>query len=70
VRAKAYAILTRAIEDGLEWGWSRAHKHNDNPDREAVLEAMYSEVLNSICEVFDFDDNIATSAYEDSNNQY
>ena len=53
---KAYVVLERAVEDGFQYGWNRAHKHMDNPDREHIESEVVRAVLNSICDVFDFDD--------------
>ena len=51
-----YTILPRAIEDGIACGYRMAHKHDDNPDPDTIQSHIYSEVMNAICEVFNFDD--------------
>jgi hypothetical protein len=55
VKVNAYEVLCRAVEQGLIYGWSRAHKHTDTPDEEAIKLAMYEAITNEICEVFVFD---------------
>lgn len=55
MRVKAYDVLSRALDEGIECGWRRAHKHNDKPSDEAVKESVEREVMNSICEFFEFD---------------
>ena len=49
-------ILAKAIEQGIEYGWSRAHKHTDEPEPEHIREQIEQAVLNEICEWFDFED--------------
>lgn len=56
VRVKTYEIFTRAVEEGVEYGIKRAHKHTDTPTREGLSSAVYDAVVNSVCEVFDFPD--------------
>ena len=51
---KTYKILDEAIEQGIEWGWARAHKHEDAPDEGRIKEHMHEQILNQICEYFTF----------------
>jgi hypothetical protein len=37
-------------------GWNRAHKYDENPDPEAIRNAIEQAVLNEICEWFDFEE--------------
>lgn len=32
VEVDTYIVIARAIDEGLEMGWTRAHKHNRNPE--------------------------------------
>ena len=56
MKPKTYPILVDAVENGVKYGYHRAHKHNDNPDREEITDAIISAVLNEIFEWFDIDD--------------
>jgi len=56
MRVNAYNVLSRAVEEGVTVGWTRAHKHTDKPTRQTVEDQIVNEVLNAISEVFDFDD--------------
>lgn len=56
IRARTYEVLRRAVEDGIEYGWRRAHKHTDAPESEAIKEQVAQGILNEVCEWFDFDD--------------
>ncbi len=55
LRVRAYDVLRRAIEEGVEYGWRRAHKHTDAPDEETIKDQVVTGILNEVCEYFDFD---------------
>jgi hypothetical protein len=54
MQPKSYVILERAVEEGIERGWNRAHKYVDNPDENAIRQAIGEAVMGNICEVFSF----------------
>lgn len=56
MKVNAYAVLSRAVEEGVQRGWSRAHKHVEKPGEDALCSAIYDAVMEAICEVFDFDE--------------
>lgn len=56
MRAKTYAMLRTAVEDGITVGYNRAHKHTPTPDREDVKGQIELAVMSEICEYFTFDD--------------
>ena len=56
MRVRAYDVLHRAIEQGIEYGWRRAHKHTDTPDAETIKDQILTGILNEVSECFDFDD--------------
>ena len=64
MRPKYYDIIARAVEEGINFGVNRAYKHTPAPapglanleNLENVKEAIRQEVMNSICEVFIFED--------------
>jgi len=51
---KSYELLDRCIEDGVAYGWLRAHKHGDNPNAEQVQQEIVNAVMNEICAWFEF----------------
>lgn len=55
LRANSYAVLHRAIEDGLDYGWMRAHKHSDHPDEATIKNEILQGIMNELCQYFDFD---------------
>ena len=55
MRAREYPLAEERVEIGLARGWRRAHKHVEHPSPEAIQEAQLQEVMNELCEAFDFD---------------
>lgn len=59
MKPKTYPILDRAVEEGVERGWRMAHKHTDAPGSATIRDRIADEVMNAICEVFSFDDDLS-----------
>ncbi len=55
VRVNTYAVIARAVEEGVAYGLTRAHKHTNRPSREMLQEAIERAVLNDLCEVLQFE---------------
>ena len=56
MRAREYCLVERCIQDGIMMGWNRAHKHTDNPTKEAVLENIGQAIMLELNEWFMFED--------------
>lgn len=54
MQANEYLVLERAIDEGVEYGFMRAYKHNTAPNEDDMREAVKMAVLNSVCEWFTF----------------
>lgn len=54
VTVKVYDVLRRAVEEGVGYGYQRAHKYTDTPDEEIVRDRMVEAVMGCICDVFEF----------------
>ena len=57
LKPKTYAVLDRAIEDGIAYGITRAHKHTDAPTMQQIQASIHIAVMNEIAEWFHIDDN-------------
>jgi hypothetical protein len=55
MKARAYPVLYRAVEEGVAYGWQRAHKHTDSPDAGVIKDHIVTAVINEIGQYFDFD---------------
>lgn len=51
IMVDAYRVIARAVEEGVKYGWNRAHKHTDNPRPDHVQSEIESAVMNSLSEV-------------------
>ena len=60
MKVRAYEVLRRAVEEGVAYGWQRAHKHTDSPSGDAVQDQIVTAVLSEVSEVFTFDDEDET----------
>jgi len=49
-------ILEMAVEEGVRRGYSRAHKHVENPTEGAIIEQIEDAVMSQIYEYFTFDE--------------
>lgn len=58
IKIKAYTIISQAVENGILYGWNRAHKHTDTPGEEHIKEQIYNAIMNDLCDVVDFDDGM------------
>lgn len=55
---RTYQVLERAVEEGVSYGYRRAHKHLDQgqtPSEQMLKDAIQDAVLNSITEWFHID---------------
>lgn len=51
-----YKLLMRCIEDGIEYGWNRAHKHDSSPDQGFIKMQIEEAIKHEICEWFEFNE--------------
>jgi hypothetical protein len=56
MKPKTRVILEMAIEQGVRRGYSRAHKHVENPTEGAIVEHIEDAVMSQIYEYFTFDE--------------
>jgi hypothetical protein len=50
-------VLEMALEEGVRYGYSRAHKHLENPSENIIIDNIVEQVMNSLYEWFDFEEN-------------
>jgi hypothetical protein len=56
MKPKFRPVLEMAIEEGVRFGWNRAHKHNPEPDIDAATDVIVNEIMNSLDTwFFDYD---------------
>lgn len=55
LKPKSYPILLQAVEEGVLHGYSRAHKHVDNPNEVLIVDSIVEHTVQSILEWFDIE---------------
>ena len=63
MKVRAYFVLRRAVEEGVAYGWRRAHKHSDQPDASTIDDQIVTAVLHQGCEDFDLEDEEVQREY-------
>ena len=56
MKPKVHKILEMAVEQGVSYGYRRAHKHIENPTEGAIIDSVVEQVMNSIDEWFNFEE--------------
>ncbi len=56
MKPKFRPVFEMAIEEGVRFGWNRAHKHNPEPDIDAAADAIVNEIMNSLDTWFNMED--------------
>lgn len=56
MQVNTYAIITRAVEEGIAYGYRRAYKYSETPDHESIKHEIQTAVLGALCEVLHLDD--------------
>ena len=55
MKVKMYSLIERIVEEGIEAGWARAHKHTDEPYGDVLKEHIHRYIMNGFDETFEFD---------------
>jgi len=56
MRPKTRALLQHCVENGIIYGYARAHKHTDIPDQYLIQQSIEREIWGMIDEYFDFEE--------------
>ena len=56
LKVNVYAVLQECIETGIEAGYNKAHKHNDNPSASHIKEQIEHYIMLQISEKFKFEE--------------
>jgi hypothetical protein len=57
MKPKFKEVLEMAIEDGISYGYRKAHKHVENPSEGAIIDNIKEGVMYYLYEWFDFDED-------------
>jgi hypothetical protein len=56
MKPKFREVLEMAIEEGVRYGYNRAHKHVENPSEGAIIDNIKAGVIDCLYEWFDFEE--------------
>jgi hypothetical protein len=56
MKPKFKEVLEMAIEEGVRYGYNRAHKYVENPSEGAIIDNITEGVMHCLYEWFDFDE--------------
>ena len=56
MKPKFHQVLEMAINEGVQYGYRRAHKHVENPTEGAIIDSIQKNVMDCIYEWFDFEE--------------
>lgn len=56
MRVKDFKLLVRCVEEAVEYGYKRAHKHTDSPTEDQIRHEIENAIVDEICEWFIFDE--------------
>jgi hypothetical protein len=54
-KVRLYPLLARAVEEGIAYGYRRAHKHVDDPGADAIRTAIHDAVMAELVEILDLE---------------
>lgn len=55
LKPNTYEILYNCVEQGIDAGWNKAHKHLDNPSEDKIKEEILRYIMLVVVEKFNFD---------------
>jgi hypothetical protein len=55
VRVRLYALVERAVSEGIAYGYRRAHKHVDDPTEATIKAEILEGVMHALTEVIAFE---------------
>ena len=54
MRIKIYKLIEQIVEQGIDAGYHRAHKHTDTPDEETIKSCIEQYIINGFDDYFEF----------------
>lgn len=57
MKPKHKQLLDRCLEDGIEYGWRRAHKHEEDPSEDVIKTEILHAISIELHEWFNFEED-------------
>ena len=55
MKVKMYPLIERIVEQGIDAGWNRAHKHTDTPNEETIKNCIHDSIMLAFEDLFVFE---------------
>lgn len=55
MKLNTYKIIDEAIEQAIDYGYMRAHKHIKKPGEDTIKIEIHNSIMNSLSELINFD---------------
>lgn len=55
MKVKTYRLIERLVDEGIQGGWNRAHKHTETPSPDSIKYAISEYIMLCFDEAFEFD---------------
>jgi hypothetical protein len=56
IKVDTYRVVARAVEEGINAGWNRAHKHAEEPREEHIKQEIESAIMLALDEIISWQD--------------
>lgn len=66
MKLNAYRVIDRAVEEGIEHGYRKAHKHTDTPSEWSLFEELHRAIMLELSEIVEWDDDVIEMVCEES----
>lgn len=57
MKPRLFKLLEIAIDEGIEYGWRRAHKHTESPSEDSIKAEISNAIFSELHEYFIFSDD-------------
>jgi hypothetical protein len=62
IKFKIYPLIERIVEEGIEGGYNRAHKHTDTPSETELQQCIAHYIMLGFDEYIEFNEEVCTAS--------
>lgn len=55
MKFRSYQLIQRAVAEGTDYGYARAHKHTDKPSEDTLKSDIIDGIMNELSDIMHFD---------------
>lgn len=60
MKVNTYKVLEECVENGITYGWRKAHKYEEEPSDQTIHGEIFRAIMFEMNEYFSFDDSSDT----------